>query len=256
VKSFSDAADNERKWIGLDALYSTGHHGHNVHYLSTSLAYRGEFDAAVKEARHLLSFEENPREKAALDNNRTAYRQGWFALLRALVMHEKWDLVLDGTTLPEYNKPREAAWRQWALGTAYAAKGDAKKAAAAMAKMDEIFDQYQEQVRQAVPSELRVAKLELAAHIVAARGNVEQALKRLDKVADRQRGLTYSEPPFYPRPVADLIARLAVKAGKLDVAEKAWKSSLEQFEESAIARNGLKEVEAKRQTSSGGGGGR
>ncbi len=255
VKSFSEAADNERKWIGLDTLYSTGHHGHNVHYLSTSLSYRGDFDAAVKEARHLLSFEENPREKATLDYNRTAYRQGWFALLRALVMHEKWDLLLDGTTLPEYNKPREAAWRQWATGTAHAAKGDAKKAAAALAKMEEIFDQYQEQVRQAVPSELRVAKLELSGHIAAARGNVDQALKRLEKVADRQRGLTYSEPPFYPRPVADLIARLAMKAGKLDIAEKAWKASLEQFEESAIARNGLKEVEAKRQTSSGGAGG-
>ncbi len=39
-KSFGDAAVNELGYIKADALYGTGHHGHNVHYLSTALRVR------------------------------------------------------------------------------------------------------------------------------------------------------------------------------------------------------------------------
>jgi hypothetical protein len=35
-KSFSDAAQNERKWMAQEKLYGDGHHGHNVHYLATA----------------------------------------------------------------------------------------------------------------------------------------------------------------------------------------------------------------------------
>ncbi|MBL8175905.1 MAG: hypothetical protein JNK48_14610 [Bryobacterales bacterium] len=249
VKSFSAAAHNEMKWIKADTLYSTGHHGHNVHYLATSLSFQGNFEEAMRAARHLLEMKENPREAAALDNNRTAYRQGWFAMLRTLVQQEKWDLILDGATLPVYDKPRETAWRHWAVGLAHAAKGDAPKAARALAAMDDTFDVYQDKVKQAVPAELRVAKQELAAHIMAARKKTKEAIARLEKVAARERTLVYSEPPFYPRPVNEALAGMAMKAGQQDVAERAWRGALEQFPESAKATAGLKQLT----TASGGG---
>jgi tetratricopeptide (TPR) repeat protein len=254
VKSFGDASENELKWIKADTLYSTGHHGHNVHYLSTSHSFQGHVDQAIEHARHLLAFGENPREAAAIDNNRTAYRQGWFALLRALVMNERWDQILDGTTLPAYAKPRETAWRNWAIGVAHAAKGNPKGAVKALADMDDAFDVYQEKVKQAVPVELRVAKRELEAQILASRRKTDRALAALQKLSKRQRALTYSEPPFYPRPVAEAIARIAMDAGKLDIAAKAWQESLEQFPESFMANKGLQEIQ-KRQTATGAGGG-
>ncbi|MBS1827626.1 MAG: hypothetical protein JST93_20085 [Acidobacteria bacterium] len=251
VKAFAAAADNELKWIQADSLYSTGHHGHNVHYLATSHSFKGNVDEAMKAARHLLDMKENPREAAALDNNRTAYRQGWFAMLRTLVQHERWDLILDGATLPVYEKPRETAWRHWAMGVAYAAKGDAAKAARELALMDDTFDVYQDKVKQAVPAELRVAKQELAAHVLAARKKTKEAIARLEKVAARERTLVYSEPPFYPRPVNEALAAMAMKAGQQDVAEKAWRGALEQYPDSAKATAGLKQLHAH--ASSGGG---
>jgi tetratricopeptide (TPR) repeat protein len=252
IKSFSDAAANELKWIKADSLYSTGHHGHNVHYLSTSYSFQGNVDKAIEHAQHLISFGENPREAAALDNNRTAYRQGWFALLRALVQNERWDAILDGKSLPVYNKPREAAWRHWAVGIAHASKGNAKEAAKSLSLMDEQFDVYQEKVRQAVPSELRVAKQELAAQIAAARGNKDQAIKQLQNVAVRERALVYSEPPFYPRPVSEVLGRMALKAGKTDIADKAFHEALEQYPDSFQAKEGLKELNRKSATGAGG----
>jgi tetratricopeptide (TPR) repeat protein len=246
VKSFSVAAENERKWIALDTLYPTGHHGHNVHYLATSHSFQGHVDEAIEAARHLLSYGENPREKVALDNNRTAYRQGWFALLRTLVQNERWDQILDGTTLPEYNKPREMAWRHWAVGLAHAAKGNAKGSKSALERMDVTLDQYQDKVKLAVPAELRVARLELAGHVLAARGKTDQALAKLTKLVERERALIYSEPPYYPRPVSESIGRIALEKGKLDLAEQAWKTALEQFPASVIAKRGLEKVDGKR----------
>ncbi len=252
VRSFASAAENEIKWIKADSLYSTGHHGHNVNYLATSYSFEGEYEKAVEAARSLLAFEENPREKAQIDNNRTAYRQGWFALLRALVQHEKWDLILDGSTLPVLgDKPREQAWRHWAVGLAHAAKGDAPEAQATLNAMDEAFDMYQEKVKQAVPSELRVARQELTAHILVARHRIPQAIERLKRTQKRQRALVYSEPPFYPRPVAEALGRLAQRSGDLEAAEQAYREALDQFPDSAIAKAGLKQLE-KKSTSAGG----
>ena len=114
-KSFSDAAVNELGYIKADALYGTGHHGHNVNYLATAYAFDGKYDEAKKAARSLLEFKENPREAAMPDTNTTAYRQGWFALMRAMVLAQSWDEILDGTSLPVYDKPREQAWRHWAM---------------------------------------------------------------------------------------------------------------------------------------------
>jgi tetratricopeptide (TPR) repeat protein len=255
VKSFGDASENELKWIKADSLYSTGHHGHNVHYLSTSHAFQGHVDEAIAQARNLLEFKENPREAAAIDNNRTAYRQGWFALLRALVINERWDQILDGTTLPEYGKPRETAWRHWARGVAHAAKGNAKGAAKSLVSMDEALDMYQEKVKQAVPAELRVAKRELEAQILAAKGKRERAIAALQKLSVRQRALTYSEPPFYPRPVAEAIGRIAMEAGKPEIAAKAWQEALEQFPDSYIATRGLQQIQKRQGAATGAAGG-
>src|SRR5712691_791310 len=46
VKSFSAAAVNERGYMQADQLYGTGHHGHNVHFLTTSLSFQGHYDEA------------------------------------------------------------------------------------------------------------------------------------------------------------------------------------------------------------------
>jgi tetratricopeptide (TPR) repeat protein len=241
-KSFGDAAANELTWMKADALYSTGHHGHNVHYLATAYSFAGNYDKAIEWAHHLLEFKENPREAGAVDSNRTAYRQGWFALMRTLVQHEKWDLILDGTTLPAYEKPREMAWRAWAMGVAHSAKGEADAAKADAKAMDFALDAYKLKARDKVPEELSVAREELDGHIAAAAGKGADAIKRLEHAAKKERALIYSEPPFYPRPVNEALGKLALRQGQLDVAEKAFREALEQIESDTHAVAGLQET--------------
>ena len=56
--------------------------------------------------------------------------------METLVHFEKWDKILDGETLIVYDKPREQAWRHWAMGLALAAKGNTRAAKGEAKAMD------------------------------------------------------------------------------------------------------------------------
>src|SRR4051794_4985850 len=142
VKSFSDAAQNERTWMSQDKLYGSGHHGHNVHYLATAYSFEGRYQDAMEAARELLAIPENPQQKAAADGATTAYAQGWFAMLRPLIQFEKWDAILEGKTLPDFAHPRQQAWRHWAMALSHAAKGHAAAAREESAKFEESLTGY------------------------------------------------------------------------------------------------------------------
>jgi tetratricopeptide (TPR) repeat protein len=242
-KAFGDAAVNELGYIHADALYGTGHHGHNVHYLSTSYAFDGQYDKAKEAARSLLEFSENPRELALVDGNYSAHRQGWFALMRAMVLSENWDEILDGKSLPVYDRPREQAWRHWAMGLAQATKGNAAAAEEEAKQMDTALRQYEEVVKKKAPEELTVAREELAGHVQVAEGKVAKGLKTLDNAAKQERKLRYSEPVRYPRPVSEALGEVALRHGKRAMAETAFRLSLEEFPASVRSVNGLKDAQ-------------
>jgi tetratricopeptide (TPR) repeat protein len=239
VKSFTDAAVNELGYLKADPLMGSGHHGHNVHYLSTANAFSGNHEEAMKAALSLLEFKENPREAASIDNYRTAYRQGWFALMRALVVARKWDEILEGKTLPAYNRPRETAWTHWACGLALAAKGDGAGARAEAKLMDAAFDKFTELNRRKPSPEMQAARMELEGHVQLAEGS-KQGWKVLKKAASVQRSLTYSEPPHYPRPVSVALGDALLKAGQNEDAEKWFRMALDEIPALAQAEAGLR----------------
>jgi tetratricopeptide (TPR) repeat protein len=236
VKAFSAAARNEREWMAKDKLYGDGHHGHNVHYLATSYSCSGRYDDAVEAAKELLGFEENPAQKAAADTPTTARAQGWFAMLRTLVQFEKWDEILKGEMLPVYGKPRQEAWRRYARALAQAARGNAAGAREEAAAFEAAIKDYTAKTKRPEPPELQVARQEMTGHIEAADGRVDRALKTLEAASKAERKLTYTEPPYYPRPVAEALGHLALKSGKRAVAEKAYAAALEQYPGDAHVR--------------------
>lgn len=237
VQSFGAAAENEVYWMKADSLAGNGHHGHNVHFLAASYSFQGQYDKALEAARSLLEYKENPRETAQVDNFRTAWRQGWFSVLRTLVQGEKWDAILDGKSLPEYDKPRERAWRHWALGLAHLGKGNRREAGRELKRMDAALKDFRVKVKQEPPAPLSVARDELKGQLAR---KIDTRLVLLDRAASRERALRYNEPPNYPRPIAEVIGQLALRHNKPQVAERAFRQALEQYPESALARTGLR----------------
>lgn len=238
IKSFSDAAENEVYWMKQDSLSGNGHHGHNVHFLISSYSFTGQFDKAFETAKRLLEYKETPREAKQPDNYRTAYRQAWFALLRTLVQHEKWDLILDGKTLPDYQKPREQAWREWAIAQAHLAKGNRAEAESAVRRMDNALTSFRAQMKaKTVPPALAVARDEMRAHLAV---NADKKIQLLQRAARGELAIRYTEPTSYPRPVLEVLGQVALKAGRAQVAERAFRDALDQYPESAGAKAGLR----------------
>jgi len=230
VKAFGDAAVNERSWMKLDKLYGDGHHGHNVHYLATAYSFEGRYDDAMEAARELLAFKENPRVAAAADQVNGAHAQGWFAMLRTLVQFEKWDVILDDAALPVLARPRQEAWRHWARALAYAAKSQPSPAREEAAKFDQALADYRARTKRAEnPQELEVARQEMTAHLDLAEGHTAKALKEFEAASKSERRLTYTEPPYYPRPVAEAWGHAAQKTGRPDEARRAFAIAQEQY---------------------------
>jgi tetratricopeptide (TPR) repeat protein len=242
--SFAYAATLERRYMSADKLYGTGHHGHNVHYLATALSFDGQYDKAREAARELLGFGENPREKASVDGFFSAYRQGWFAMLRTLVQSEGWDEILDGKSLPVYDKPREQAWRHWALALAHAKKGELEAARGESRLMDETLKDYRDKVKMDVPEALATARAELDGHLKIAEGSLDAGLKKLDQASRMELKMVYSEPPYYPRPVLEAMGQVALRNGRAAEAKASFERALRQYPASHRAQMGLKALEA------------
>jgi tetratricopeptide (TPR) repeat protein len=240
AKSFAEAAVNERSWMKQDKLYGDGHYGHNVHYLVTAYSFEGRYDDAVEAAKELLGYTENPRVASSPDTFTSAHAQGWFAMLRTLVQFQKWDAILDGETLPVLPRPRQEAWRHWARALAYASKGNVESAQQEAAAFDRSLADFREKTHRPDPQELQVARQELTGHLEVAAGRIDRGLKQLESASKAERRLTYTEPPYYPRPVAEAAGHIALKNNKPSVAARQFRIALEQYPSDAHAQAGLR----------------
>jgi predicted negative regulator of RcsB-dependent stress response len=164
--------------------------------------------------------------------------------MRTMVYFEKWDEILDGA-IPEYKRPREQAWLHWARGLALASRRDERGAKAEAAAMDAAIKELAAAIKDEVPAPLAAARHELDGHILYAARKTNRALRTLEAAARKERALRYSEPPSYPRPVFEVLGRLALAHGNLPLARTAFREALEQFPASPAAARGLEQTLAR-----------
>lgn len=220
VTALTAASANELMYMNADALYPPGHYGHNVHFLVHALNVLGRYEGSMEQVRLLLAFKETPNERAG-DSQRTVWRQGHFALIKTLVRFERWQEILDGSVLPVYDKPEQQAWNLWATGLAQSATGKRAAAKASLVSMQEHI------ARSTAGLEpLRIAALELEATIEARAGKRTASKRRFDEAVLREASMLYTEPPAYPRPVAEGWGHVALDTGDYKTADKAYLQAL------------------------------
>src|SRR5580765_1459081 len=233
ISAFSAAAANEQNWIASDTLYPTGHYGHNVHFLIHALNLGGRYDDSMKWVQNLFTFKENPRERNG-NNQRGVWRQGYYGLIKSVVRFEKWDEILDGKTIPTYDKPEQQAWRHWAMGLAYSATGQPERAKSTLADMQKDLDAIT-----STKEPFGIALQELEATIAARGGDHKKANELYRKAAIREAAMMYTEPPAYPRPVVEGWGNVALVLGDYATAEKAYREALAREPGSGRAYFGL-----------------
>jgi len=183
--------------------------------------------------QHLFTFKENPRERSG-NSQRNTWRQGYFGLIKSTVRFEKWSEILDGKTLPVYDKPEQQAWRHWAIGLAQSATGQPEKAKATLAEMQKDLDAVT-----SAKEPIGIALQELEATIAARAGDRKKAYELYRKAADREAAMLYTEPPAYPRPVVEGLGNVALALHDFAAAEKAYRETLEREPGSGRAYFGL-----------------
>ncbi len=233
LKAFEAARANERIYMDADALYPHDHYFHNELFLIYVLGALGRYKDAINESQRLMDVPETVAERDALDGS-SSYRTGWFSLMRTLVRFEKWDEILDGKTLPFYDKPREASWYYWSRALANAEKGNRRDALDDLNNMDKTVARLKS-LLSVVPSQLYVARAEAEATITGKPEDFDRAL-RLE--AD----VLYTEPPPYPRPILEPLARLALRNRDFKTAEAHYRKLLDREPGSGRALRGLAEA--------------
>ena len=252
AKYFELCLAKETGMMKADALYGTGHHAHNAHYLSMSYSFGGEFDRALETATALYQdWKNTPREDTQIDAARSPAQQAQFAMLRALVQHEKWDQLLDGKTVPAIDKARPRAWQAWAMALAYATKGEVAMAR----KQEALLDVAAEEVRKTTfdrdAPELAVARLEVRGQVLIAEGRIDDGLRTLWQASDRESRLVYSEPSWYPRPVAEGLGWTALRHGRVLDAKRAFATALRQYPADRRAVEGMRAADQAKSASAG-----
>jgi tetratricopeptide (TPR) repeat protein len=208
-QSFASCMQLELSYMAADKEYGLGHHGHNVHFLAMAYSMDGQKEKALAMAKHLLSYGDTPADSAKVDVVTGAYRQGFFAALRTIAQHELWDLANDKSFVPAINQPRFVAWRHWLQGLA--AVHQAKDLAAARdhaRQMDKALGEYLRLTNFSVPEELVVARQELDGHLLWLAGRPHPAIEKLEDASRKEAQLRYTEPTWYPRPIAEVLKRL------------------------------------------------
>jgi hypothetical protein len=140
--------------------------------------------------------------------------------------------------LPVLERPRQQAWRHWARALAFANTANAAKAREELAQFDAALADYRTRTKRPTPAELDAARQELQAHLELADGRTGRALKQFELASKAERRLVYTEPPYYPRPVAEPWGRAALKANKANLSERAFRIALEQYPNDAHAKAG------------------
>lgn len=208
-QSFLNCMRLELQYMGQDKEYGNGHHGHNVHFLAMVYSMDNQPNKALEAARHLLAFGDTPADAAKPDSIFGAYRQGFFAALRTIAQHEMWSLASDEKLVPNIQQPRFQAWRNWLLALAAMHKDkDAVKARTHILAMDKAIGEFLRLTNFPVPEEIAVARLELDGHYLWLQGEPHHAIEKLEEAQVRERQLRYTEPTYYPRPVAEVLKRL------------------------------------------------
>jgi tetratricopeptide (TPR) repeat protein len=233
IAAFTAAAENELAWLHGDSLYPNGHHGHNVHFLIHALNLGGRYQDSMKWVQHLFTFKETPRESTG-NSQRVAWRQAYFGLIKTLVRFERWSQILDGRTIPVYDKPEQNAWRHWAIGLAYAADGQIERARTTLGDLDRDIAAVT-----ATAEPIKIARLELEAMIAARSGDRKKGYDVFRKAADREAAMLYTEPPSYPRPVVEGFANVALALHDFAAAERGYREALTREPGSGRAYFGL-----------------
>lgn len=231
-------------------VYPLGYVPHNWHFLWATATLEGRSERALEAARET-------RERVnmdMIDQPGMGTLQHFYVLpLYAKVRFGHWDEVLGAERPPEDLPYPQGVWH-FARGMAHVARDEPDRAQSELENLRAIAnDPRVENVTiweiNTMAQILAIAGDVLGGEIAAARGDHDEAIRRLRAGVAKEDALSYNEPPDWHSPVRLSLGAVLMAAGRADEAERVYRENLKRFPENGWGLFGLAEsLEAQGKT--------
>jgi tetratricopeptide (TPR) repeat protein len=253
VGRWHDASSaNERAVVAdrayLEAYEAEGlvpvlYHPHNLHFLAWTAGVEGRSALALQASADVAAA--IPPELAADLPFLNAFL---IAPYLTMVRFEMWDEILAGADAVEDPHAFVTATRHYALGRAHAALGQAEAATAEAEALRAIADSEEAQ-GWAMPeaffpgrSQLSIMQDVLHADLAMLDGDLDEAVRLLERAVAAQDALPYMEPPYWSNSSRLDLGRVLIAAGRHDDATRVFQDDLEAYPDNGWALFGLAEA--------------
>jgi len=215
--------------------FNNWNYAHNRNYLSYIQEQLGMAERALDGARQLLAAPLDPKYNDR-DKGFTVFGQGLYALSRGLVKFERWDVVLDGETIPWRDTAEDKLWRSYFEGLALLGEQDLD---GAIQKLIELKELEQEGGGDRYHKSLLLK--ELQGLVAIERGEVLEGLGLLEEAAAQQLEEFHhrNDPPRHPRIVSNVLGEAHLEQDSFRLAARCFERTLETVKNDGFALSGL-----------------
>lgn len=240
VQSNIEAVAADREYInkyGLDGIYPIHYYSHNLFFLSRAYTLEGRFEDAKKTANELSAF------YTPHFNKMKELEYYLAAPLTVLLTFRRWSEILE---MPPPHENMQIMMALWHFGRSLAFANLGKEEQAS--NEQRLFLERKKQINPDMVfgynrfhQILMIAELCLEAKIAEMKGNLEQAVKSLQKAVELQDTLRYNEPPDWFFPIRETLGGLLLKMQKPVEAEEIFRQELIRHPQNGRALFGLQE---------------
>ena len=225
AQSNADAIVADREYVqktGAQGVYTMMYYNHNIHFLASAEAMKGNYAAAMKSARELEA-NVKPHVKAM-----PMLEMFMPSAITHLIRFGRWDEIMKEPK-PDYGIGITVAYWHFARGSAFAARGSAADAENELKAF--------QSVAKTIPADaalgnslaadvLRVAENVLAGKIMAVRGENSASVGLLQKAVDAEEKVGYNEPPDWDLPARETLGGVLLQNGKYAEAEQVFRAEI------------------------------
>ncbi len=221
-------------------MFEFGYYVHNVHFVMTSAQMAGDRETALAMAKKLDA--KIPVDMAiAVPLAAPIKAAPYYAMAQFAEPADILALENPGAEAPFL----EAAWR-YARGEAFARQGDSAKARAEAAAIETILaeEDFKFLIDNLIPAPaiLKIQHRTVMARAAAVDGDMASAIGLMEEAVALQKGLNYTEPPYWYYPAKQTLAAMVLKHGDAERAEQLFVESLSEIPNNGWAYYGLAEA--------------
>jgi tetratricopeptide (TPR) repeat protein len=228
-------------------FYPAGYYGHNIHFLWTSAAMQGRYQASLDAARRLV----RAVDAVNLSQGLPLGELFVFTPVATMARFGRWREVLAEPAPPEALTLDLAIWT-YARGFAHANTGDLAAARADRARLGALTRTDVSRFAPFNVPALPMMQLSLAlldGEIARRSGDLSGAIGHFREAQRIELALPYTEPAYWHQPVSHLLGAVLLEARRPAEAEAVYRESLRSYRLDGWALTGLVQaLEAQRRT--------